>query len=441
MAPLNDPRSVAKILLSWIGLELVSCSELQTLWAGYGHICAITARAPQSQTTPSPELEGVDPKGDNYRLILKLISPGARRKEMDEGHLRKMLSYEVEQLFYQDVSPKLPDDVAVAKVLASTRDEKAMRGKPHATDLDGVIATLMTDLRPKFPVAGEIRSVLTSTQAYSALDWLAKFHSTSRSMLPSSVSASALSEYLLPPLEEERRRQGAPKPREGSKLWLNGGYTYLATRRKEYDSLSGDGSSEWSDTFCLAFDASSSASTAEVVAEFLTPSGRSFESYIHGDVKSENLFTTDKGDRVAFFDFQYVGLGLGVCDLAKLFTCSVPRDMLTSCEDLNVPEKLAMDEGEAALLRRYRETLLNHVPPSASSPVLRIYEDWDLFVRHWEVALVDWCRFQASWGFWGNTEWLEARTRHILADVGWRDWLRGEVQKSRANPGTQAAGH
>ena len=48
-------------------------------------------------------------------------------------------------------------------------------------------------------------------------------------------------------------------------------------------------------------------------------------------------------------------------------------------------------------------------------------------MRHWEAALVDWCRFQASWGFWGNTEWLQARVRSILADEGWREWLLREV--------------
>ena len=45
--------------------------------------------------------------------------------------------------------------------------------------------------------------------------------------------------------------------------------------------------------------------------------------------------------------------------------------------------------------------------------------EWDLFIRHWEIALVDWLRFQASWGFWGNTEWLEARVRSILGDEQW----------------------
>ncbi|BEJ10790.1 hypothetical protein CspHIS471_0102120 [Cutaneotrichosporon sp. HIS471] len=37
----------------------------------------------------------------------------------------------------------------------------------------------------------------------------------------------------------------------------------------------------------------------------------------------------------------------------------------------------------------------------------------------------------ASWGFWGNTEWLEARVRHILADAGWRTWLKNELKYTK----------
>jgi hypothetical protein len=42
--------------------------------------------------------------------------------------------------------------------------------------------------------------------------------------------------------------------------------------------------------------------------------------------------------------------------------------------------------------------------------------EWDIFLAHWEAALVDWLRFQASWGFWGNRLWLEARVRYVLAE-------------------------
>ncbi|KND93801.1 hypothetical protein TOPH_01779 [Tolypocladium ophioglossoides CBS 100239] len=403
-----EPRRAAEIMLSWLGLDLVSCAKLQTLWAGYGHIYAIQARTAHEHGrggTPRPRASREEPEEGMFHLVLKIISPPARHG--DEGHLRKMLSYEVEQFFYDQVAPTLGDDVAVAACLASTR---RMRERAAADGLADLTATIMTDLRLEFPVAGGRRAVLTPRQVHASLAWLAKFHGISWGSLP-----GALDTFLLPPLEEAQRRQRRGG-RSGGSLWLNGGYTYLATRRSEYASLAKDEGSEWSAAFCTPARGSS-GSVAEQVAGFLTPSGRPYETYIHGDVKSENLFSTAAGDRVAFFDFQYAGLGLGVCDLAKLFTCAVPLDMLTGTASA-MPDELPMDYGERTLLEQYREILLGRRPEGN-----RLEYAWDDFCRHWEAALVDWCRFQASWGFWGNSEWLQARVRSILKDQDWRDWL------------------
>ncbi|KAF7559171.1 hypothetical protein G7046_g4972 [Stylonectria norvegica] len=398
MSSSHEPRRVAEIMLSWLNLNLVSCTELESLWAGYGHICAIKASAPDDEVAARVRhLCGGPIKGasDTFHLILKLIAPPAQSG--DEGHLRKMLSYEVEQCFYEEITPGLRSDVAVAQCLASTRN---MQGKASSETLRGLTATLMTDLRPAFPVAGGKRLALSPDQIHAAVEWLAKFHSDSWKLLP-----DTLSNFLLPPLEEAQRRKHSPSD-GGRKLWLNGGYTYLATRRQEYNSLAQDRSSEWCEAFCKV-SPGSTLSVADDVADFLTPKGRPFETYIHGDVKSENLFTTKTGDEVAFFDFQYAGLGLGVCDLAKLFTCSVPLNMITHGEQL--PKLARMNEGERVLLERYRKVLLENRPPEKQ----HFDYKWEDLVRHWETALVDWCRFQQSWGSWGNTEWLTARADDI----------------------------
>jgi thiamine kinase-like enzyme len=129
---------------------------------------------------------------------------------------------------------------------------------------------------------------------------------------------------------------------------------------------------------------------------------KEYTTLIHGDVKSENLFSTEDGTSVAFYDFQYIGLGLGVCDLAKLFTCSVPSRLL--------PASKSMEADEMKLLRFYHSKL---------EQVSGKKYPWDVLVRHWETALLDWLRFQASWGMWGNTEWLEERCRGILEARGW----------------------
>lgn len=175
---------------------------------------------------------------------------------------------------------------------------------------------------------------------------------------------------------------------------LNISHSYLATRQTEYKSLAHD-SSEWSEALCRPVSGSTQ-SIAELVARILSPSPQhedystaKYKTLIHGDVKSENLFTTEDGTAVAFFDFQYVGLGLGVSDLAKLLTCSVSVDMLTS-EELGMvaAEAIDMGEGERRLLEYYRAAI--EEKSGKSYP-------WEVFRRHWETALVDWLRFQSSW--------------------------------------------
>ena len=336
------------------------------------------------------------------RVVLKIICPP--NSESDEGHLRKLFSYDVEQYFYEEIAPSLAPGVAVAKCLASTRN----LATGMSEDVTGVTATLMTDLRRDFPIAGEKRSYLSTVQVHSAIKWLANFHGSFWKV----QNKHTMDGLLLPPMAEfEARRAGeVSAPRS---IWLNGGYTYLATRRTEFAALASRSDSEWSAALC---NPDGKASVAEKVAKFLVPRGRSFETFIHGDVKSENLFSTESGDGVAFFDFQYVGLGLGVSDLAKLFTCSVPLHMLVNTSS-PLPDTISMQGGELELLVQYHQLLIQHNKIDGAR-----YDFVDL-QRHWETALVDWCRFQASWGFWGNTSWLQGRVRSILCDSSWKRWL------------------
>lgn len=397
-------------LLPDLGLELDSIEHIQALWAGYGNIYAVKARP--IGNTPYTANYGVErfcprDKAGKLHLILKVISP-PESLHGDEGHLRKMFSYQVEQCFYKNFAPQLAKGISVAPCLGTT--QCAQTGNSEA--VPGHTATLLADLRLGFPIAGEKRTALNEDQALAAIDWLAKFHVSFRA-----PDTAGREEFLLPPLEEARRRLTSGSWEKKS-LWLNGGYTYLATRRKEYDALARDPGSEWSAAFCTASDGL--PTIAESVANFLTPCGRHFETFIHGDVKSENLFSNEAGTEVAFFDFQYVGLGLGVCDLVKLFTCSVPLELLVGQSDA-IPHKLPMQQGELALLERYLELCM-----ASSAGSRPDYAMGDL-LRHWETALVDWCRFQASWGFWGNTGWLQARVRFILGDDSWLDWLKTQA--------------
>ncbi|KAI6887640.1 hypothetical protein KC360_g3101 [Hortaea werneckii] len=420
-ASIDAPDSIvnaANALLRPKDLQLKRYTILQRLWAGYGHICHIEA---------APVDDGKTHDKTASSFILKLVSPPASSSSSsssqtsalseDEGHLRKLISYQVEQYFYTHLAASLPADVAVAACVGSIHHHPADEHGEQNAQL--TIALMLEDLRGKFPVAGEKRTALDEQHVFAALDWLAKFHGFwwARS---ADVRRGQL---RLAPLEEARK--AGPQRAEG--VWLNGGYTYLATRRKEYADLLEDADSEWSSALCQPIP-TVDASLAELVAQVLSPNPSpqatpsaisTYETLIHGDVKSENLFANTEGSAVAFFDFQYVGMGLGVCDLAKLFTCSVPMHMLTP-EVLRCDVALAMTDGERGLLQRYQRTI---------SSISGKEYPWRDLEMHWSTALVDWLRFQASWGFWGNTSWLEARVRHILGDQQWSEWL---VQNSQA---------
>ncbi|CAN8101080.1 unnamed protein product [Discula destructiva] len=425
MRPQDDIERVATQLLATNSFRLVTCRPLQSLWAGYGHVChVIAAPLPAAQSTSGEDNQ----PSQHTSFILKYIVPPSVSPDsiLDEGHIRKLLSYQVELDFYTQLAPQLPPDVAVATCHASL-----ISGTTTTPNAEFKTCILLTDLRPAFPVSGEKRSTLTETQVLAALKWLAGFHGFWWSHARAGGDGILQRANLVrPPLQHLQEHGSAVLKSQESKtehaparVWLNGGYTYLATRRGEYANLCEE-ESEWSEALCQPIEGVG-LSVAEIIAQALAPRTQpsssaatahlglsEYETLIHGDVKSENLFTNTKGDIVAFFDFQYVGLGLGVCDLAKLFTCSVPRSMLGKKTKQG---QLPMSEGEEGLLRVYLENIQESSGISYS---------WEVFVRHWETALVDWLRFQASWGFWGNTEWLEGRVRSILADTSWMNWLR-----------------
>lgn len=370
MEPSDSIEAVASQLLSAKGLKLISYTTIQSLWAGYGHICRLSA-------VPASDISTDMPKHEPISLVLKYISPPVTNPNhlQNEGHLRKILSYQIEQYFYTHLAPQMPDNIAVAECLSSI-DEK--------TKINASTAMILTDLRHSFPVAGEKRAELSETQVYATIDWLASFHGFWWNKAKS-LDRSTLG---LPPLQHFEQTKSMTA-HQG--VWLNGGYTYLATRREEYANLCSS-HSEWSSTLCTPLaHVAGKPTIAELVAKFLSPiaddgtkgSISKYETLIHGDVKSENLFTTANGDAVAFFDFQYVGLGLGVCDLAKLFTCSIPESMLSTISN----EDFIMGSAEKELLQQYLRKI---------TKVSGKEYKWEEFVRHWETALVDWLRFQVS---------------------------------------------
>lgn len=91
---------------------------------------------------------------------------------------------------------------------------------------------------------------------------------------------------------------------------------------------------------------------------------------------------------MAFFDFQYVGFGCGLSDVAKLFTCSVERDLLFLDEEEEdegedgedgeegMAMAMGMGKGEERLLKHYQHILENVSGKKYS---------WEILVMHWYV--------------------------------------------------------
>jgi len=433
-------------VLSAAGLPALASGQqprhLAFLWAAYGEVLELTA-------------------GHN-RLIAKVVAPPKGDADADVGHARKLRSYRIEAAFYRHYAPVMRADAArggpaegcaIAKpyLIQAEEDEDAgtadggggdggAAGAPPAT----LLLLLLEDLRGAYP--SQPRSYGLE-DAKRALSWLACFHAT----WFESIDVRAGAPEAATAAEEERRRR---RRRDGQKqqqqqrgqhrspddadphtpalLWGSGCYWHLSTRQEELRAVS----REWR----------ALADAAEGVDDALRGFGRGRRRYgtlVHGDAKAANFLFAQEGagmagaapgDRgasggaVAAYDFQYVGGGYGPRDVAYLLASSVDERVL------------AAPGGEAALLEHYREALLAALAKkgeagartrggggggagvgggggggagaggAAADPYPR-----EALWRHYELSLLDLCRFEAGWGWWGAVRWAQGRTREILA--------------------------
>lgn len=219
-------------------------------------------------------------------------------------------------------------------------------------------ALLLQDLAPAFPAA--------SGNPHAVLRWLANFHATfwgAQHRVPLVTTADAAT--------------------DSSGVWAQGGYWYLDTRRDEFDETRG-----YADVCAFAEDVAARLKRRDVPGVTL----------VHGDCKSANVVFEAAGERCALYDFQYVGVGFGAQDVAYFVATSVRGRIL------------AEDGAEEALLRIYYEEVMAALTRRG---VVEVGYTWEVFVEQWEWALVDWMRFMAGWGCWGNAVWVERRVKAI----------------------------
>lgn len=223
---------------------------------------------------------------------------------------RKRRSYAIEALFYERYASRL-----------HAAGAKAARLLAHETH-DDVRVLVLSDLaqegfdrRASRPRGDDLDACLR---------WLAAFHATFLGLAP-----------------------------EG--LWEEGSYWHLATRR---DELAAVGDPDF-------------VREAEALDRVLREARH--RTWVHGDAKEANfLFSRDR--RAAAVDFQYVGGGVGMRDVAYLVEGAGPAE-------------------EERALGFYFAALRSHLPVALAADVEREWRDtYDVAVRDFARFLVGWRR-------------------------------------------------
>jgi hypothetical protein len=255
------------------------------------------------------------------------------------SHRRKLRSYEVESAFYRTYARRCGAECRVPAAV-----HVGGEGEQKLFVLEDLDAA-------GFPVR---RSRISEAELQACLRWLAGFHAT----------------FLGEPPEA---------------LWKVGTYWHLATRPDELRVLT---------------DAALRR-VAPVLDECLNRAQH--RTLVHGDAKLENFCFARDGSAVAAVDFQYVGGGVGVKDVAYFLTSAVaPRDLERDAESY-------LDE----YFRAFRSALEERQAGPAGYDVTQLEAEWR---NLYPIACADFWRFFLGWAGERHTRdaYLERVTREVL---------------------------
>lgn len=283
---------------------------------------------------------------DRTSAIVKHVSPPnaadhPRGWNTDLSHLRKLKSYQVESAWYQHYAKLCNAGSRVPECLGVDRQGDEIVLLLEDLDASGY------DSR---------RNTVNAAELNACLAWLAQFHAT----------------FL-------------GNAAEG--LWECGTYWHLDTRPDELKRL-------YSDDPDLA-------KAAGVIDTKLKQSP--FQTLVHGDAKLANFCFSPEGACVAAVDFQYVGRGCGMKDVAYFIgSCLGEED----CE-----------RQEGKLLDIYFDVL------RAALAERELAIDLDALEADWRalypVAWTDFHRFLKGWspGHWKINGYSERLSKNVLAQI------------------------
>lgn len=304
------------------------------------------------------EIETIQSLWSGYGQIIRLGLTGTERKTVvlkqidlntsgghprgwntDISHQRKLKSYQVECNWYQNWSQYCDPQCRVPEILAMQKNTEQMVLIMEDIDAAGY------SVRKQYANFNDMQS---------CLEWLAHFHATFMQQVP-----------------------------EG--LWPVGTYWHLDTRPDELDALD---------------DMPLKQAAADIDR---TLNNCHYQTFVHGDAKLANFCFADQGNAVAAVDFQYVGGGCGMKDVAYFIgSCLHEED----CQKY-----------EQQLLDHYFKTLQKALESRNNSIAFeQLKQEWR---KLYPYAWTDFHRFLKGWspGHWKIHSYSERLAREVVSSL------------------------
>lgn len=259
--------------------------------------------------------------------------------DTDISHQRKIRSYHVESAWYRQWASQCDDSCRVPQCFALEEDDEEFLMVLEDLDASG------------FPVR---KSRVATTEMQVCLRWLANFHATFMGQVPTG-------------------------------LWQVGTYWHLDTRPDELEVLSDD----------------DLKAAAGIIDQRLNTAR--FQTFVHGDAKLANFCFSESGEQVAAVDFQYVGGGCGMKDVAYFIGSCLYEE---ECERY-----------ETELLDYYFVQLREALELRDSAiDVNELEQEWRVL---YPVAWTDFHRFVKGWspGHWKIHSYSERLAREVISQL------------------------
>jgi len=284
---------------------------------------------------------------DRERVVIKHVklpdqAHHPRGWNTDLSHQRKIKSYDVESAWYRNYADRCDEACRVPHCLALDESDDEFLMVFENLDASG------------FPVR---KGSVSMAEMQTCLRWLAHFHAIFIGEAPAG-------------------------------LWEVGTYWHLDTRPDELVALEDDG--------------------LKAAAQAIDQALRSarYQTLVHGDAKLANFCFSKTGEQVAAVDFQYVGGGCGMKDVAY-FIGSCPYE-----EDCEQYETILLDyyftQLKQALIERG-----NNIDPYL------VIQEW---YRLYPLAWTDFHRFVKGWspGHWKIHGYSERLAEEVVAQMDLR---------------------